>query len=102
LKKLRLNYHNELHLTQHNRDKSLTLAETLKQHNLNLRKKLKTQRVLRERLYKAKMERERIRKRHSEKRITVNELKETISHLNEQISVFEARFSGSINSNFIK
>jgi len=93
-----------------------------------LQKTRQIQQRLRERLYNAKLERKRIRSQCSDltfqggllalpslmhdydetvekvnaKRVTVNELKETISHLNEQISVFEARFSGSINSNFIK
>jgi len=117
LKKFRLNYHNELHLTQHNREKSFALAKKLEQHNLRLRKKLETQRVLRERLYKAKMERARIRKHHSDlsfqggllslpalmldyddtvekvksKQNCITEMKETVVRLSKRIFDLESR-----------
>ncbi|KAL7729567.1 hypothetical protein ACLKA6_007853 [Drosophila palustris] len=117
LKRLRVNYHSELHMTHHNREKSIAIACKLEEHNLQLQKTIEAQRVLRERLYKAKMERSRIRKQHSDltfqggiltmpalmhdfddtvekvktKQVTINEMKETVVRLTQRISALETR-----------
>ncbi|XP_064543654.1 uncharacterized protein LOC135432105 [Drosophila montana] len=117
LKKLRYNYHTELHLTQHNREKALALASKLKGHRTTLRKTQDKQRQLRERLYKAKLERSAIRKQSSDlsfqggllsmpalmydydetvekimaKQDVVKELKETFKRVTQRITDLETR-----------
>lgn len=117
MKRLRFNYHSELHMTHHNREKSLVIACKLKEHKEQLQETKDAQRVLRERLYKAKMERSRIRKQHSDltfqggiltmpalmhdfddtvekvktKQATIIEMKETVVRLTQRISALETR-----------
>ncbi|ALC41132.1 CG4714 [Drosophila busckii] len=66
LKKLRYNYHTELHLTQHNREKALSLVKKLDHNKFKLRQQRTIQRNLRESLYQAKLNRGRMRKQHSD------------------------------------
>ncbi|EDW01762.1 cingulin [Drosophila grimshawi] len=119
LKKLRLNYHTELHLTQHNREKALALDSKLDVAKLNLEIMQKKQDQLRECLYKAKLERSNIRKVHSDlsfqggllsmpalmfdydetvervraKQASVKELKETFKHITQRILELETRIT---------
>lgn len=104
-------------MTHHNREKSVAIACKLKEYNLTLQKTMEAQRVLRERLYKAKVERARIRKQHSDltfqggllampalmhdyddtmdkintKHASINEMKETIVRLTQRIAFLETR-----------
>ncbi|XP_060648846.1 uncharacterized protein LOC132786351 [Drosophila nasuta] len=112
LKRLRFTYHSELHIAQHNRERSIAMASKLKEHSRKLSKKLEIQRSLRERLYNAKMERSRLRKKHVDltyqggllampalmhdydetvekvrtKQALVQEMKETIARLTQRIA----------------
>lgn len=62
LKKLRNNYVMDLHLTQHNRDKTLSLQCRLAEAKEKFKTIKLKQRNLRELLYKGKLERNKVRK----------------------------------------
>lgn len=62
LKRLRFNYHMDLHLTLHNHEKTLSLVYRLEEEQNKLYTIEKKQRQLRETLYKVKLERSKMRK----------------------------------------
>lgn len=62
LKRLRFNYHMDLHLTLHNHEKTLSLVYRLEEEQRKLKTNENKQQELRETLYKVKFERSKIRK----------------------------------------
>ncbi|XP_026841761.1 uncharacterized protein LOC6590378 isoform X1 [Drosophila persimilis] len=116
LKKLRCKYHVDLHVIQHNREKALALAHKLQLCKASLEKLLDTQHAKREDLYRAKMDRTRLRKQQKEmsyqggilsmpslmyeydntvkgllvKRTSVFKLRETLKNLNRRIQEYES------------
>ncbi|KAM8705993.1 hypothetical protein ACLKA7_010314 [Drosophila subpalustris] len=116
LKKIRDQYHSDLHINQHCRERSHAIHSMLKLRQHKLLEALKIQKQLRESLNKAKMERRRIRNLHSDlayhggllgvpslmhdydatmeklnaKRAVVNDLRTTVSRLTQRISDLEA------------
>ncbi|XP_060646923.1 uncharacterized protein LOC132784994 [Drosophila nasuta] len=66
LKKARGIYHSALHMAQHNREKIQSLTNKLLSRKAHLTRVQDRQRVLREKLYVGKMERQRIRKINSD------------------------------------
>lgn len=119
LRKLRANYDMDLHLTQHNRDKTLSLEFRLREAKQKFRDIQKKQRKLREQIYKGKVKRNKLRKEiadvvyagglltmpllmHdydetveeiSSLQAKVKEMKETMHSMNKKIADYEASIS---------
>lgn len=119
LRKLRANYDMDLHLTQHNRDKTLSLEFRLREAKQKFRDIQKKQRKLREQIYKGKVKRNKFRKEiadvvyagglltmpllmHdydetveeiSSLQAKVKEMKETMHSMNKKIADYEASIS---------
>lgn len=119
LRKLRANYDMDLHLTQHNRDKTLSLECRLREAKQKFRDIQKKQRKLREQIYKGKVKRNKLRKEiadvvyagglltmpllmHdydetveeiSSLQAKVKETKETMHSMNKKIADYEASIS---------
>lgn len=119
LRKLRANYDMDLHLTQHNRDKTLSLEFRLREAKQKFRDIQKKQRKLREQIYKGKVKRNKLRKEiadvvyagglltmpllmHdydetveeiSSLQAKVKETKETMHSMNKKIADYEASIS---------
>lgn len=119
LRKLRANYDMDLHLTQHNRDKTLSLEFRLREAKQKFRDIQKKQRKLREQIYKGKVKRNKLRKEiadvvyagglltmpllmHdydetveeiSSLQAKVKEMKETMHSMNKKIADYEASVS---------
>ncbi|EDX06907.1 uncharacterized protein LOC6734293 [Drosophila simulans] len=117
LKRMRTQFLMDVHLTRHNREKALALAENFELSKMRLRSAIKNQRVLRRRLYEVKLERKKMRQqskdmtfhggilampslmydydntveRLKEKRETVAKLKETMKSLQRRLSCVEGR-----------
>ncbi|XP_043643646.1 uncharacterized protein LOC122613506 [Drosophila teissieri] len=117
LKKMRTQFLMDVHLTRHNREKALALAEKFEVKKILLRNAIKNQRSLRRRLYEVKMERKTMRQqskdltfqggilsmpslmydfdstveRLKEKRETVAKLRETMRALQRRVSQLEGR-----------
>lgn len=119
LRKLRANYDMDLHLTQHNRDKTLSLEFRLREAKQKFRDIQKKQRKLREQIYKGKVKRNKFRKEIADVVYTgglltmpllmhdydetveeisslqakVKEMKETMHSMNKKIADYEASIS---------
>lgn len=119
LRKLRANYDMDLHLTQHNRDKTLSLEFRLREAKQKFRDIQIKQRKLREQIYKGKVKRNKLRKEiadvvyagglltmpllmHdydetveeiSSLQAKVKETKETMHSMNKKIADYEASIS---------
>ncbi|XP_034484653.1 uncharacterized protein LOC117789678 [Drosophila innubila] len=117
LKRIRYQYHSDLHMNQHCREKTQSIISQIKYRQHFLQKTLKTQQLLRESLYNAKLERKRIRNKGSElayhggllampslmydydetvekvkaKREIVDDMKMTVARLSQRISDLESR-----------
>lgn len=116
LKRIRDQYHSDLHINQHCRERSHAISAMLKLRQHKLKEALKIQQQLRENLNKAKIERRRIRNLHSDlayqggllgvpslmhdydatvekvnaKRVVVNDLRTIVLRLTQRISDLEA------------
>ncbi|XP_022228602.2 uncharacterized protein LOC111078304 [Drosophila obscura] len=115
-KKLRYKYQVDLHLTQHNREKALALADKLLHSQASLTQLLEKQHAMREHLYRVKMDRTKLRKQQKDlscqggilsmpslmyeydktveglkvKRASVFKLRETLKNLSRRIQEYES------------
>nr|AAL39184.1 GH03085p [Drosophila melanogaster] len=117
LKRMRTQFLMDVHLTRHNREKALALAENFELSKIRLKNAMKNQTDLRRRLYEVKLERKKMRQqsrdmtfhggilampslmydydntveRLKEKRETVAKLRETLKSLQRRLSYVEGR-----------